>query len=161
MKKTQKRLLVTLCVIVGIVAVLSVAVRLILTREALMELVLPRLERAVRAEITVSDIGVRFPFGFGVDIKGLSFEKTLPQGEVVGFEGETIVELPPDSQICFEGPRTEGPGYDARELIQWVEVVRKGDVCFAEEGSRLSQRFVMLDFLKTLELDDALCPAAE
>jgi len=91
MKKTRKRLLVALCVVVGLVVVLSVAVRVILTRDVLMELVLPRLERAVRAEITVDDIGVRFPFGFGVDIEGLSFEKTLPRGEVVGFESERIV----------------------------------------------------------------------
>jgi hypothetical protein len=91
MKKTQKRLLITLCVVIGIVVILSVAIRVILTRDVLMDLVVPRLERAVRAEITIQDIGVRFPFGFGVDIKGLSFEKTLPQGERVSFESETIV----------------------------------------------------------------------
>jgi hypothetical protein len=91
MKKSQKRILITLCVVLGIVAVLSVALRIMLTKEVLMDLVVPRLERAVQAEITARDIGVRFPFGFGVDIKGLSFEKTLPQGEVIGFESETIV----------------------------------------------------------------------
>jgi len=91
MKRSQKRILVTLCVVIGIVVILSVAIRVILTREVLMDLVVPRLERAVRAEIAVDDIGVRFPFGFGVDIKGLSFEKTLPQGELIRFEGETIV----------------------------------------------------------------------
>ena len=81
MKRAQKRLLIALCVVVGIVVVLSVAVRVMLTKEVLMDLVVPRLEQAVKAEIAVQDIGVRFPFGFGVDIKGLSFEKTLPQGE--------------------------------------------------------------------------------
>ncbi len=91
MKKSQKRILITSCVIVGVVVILSVAVRVMLTRDVLMDLVVPRLERAVQAEITARDIGVRFPFGFGVDIKGLSFEKTLPQGEVIGFESETIV----------------------------------------------------------------------
>lgn len=91
MKRAQKRLLIALCVVVGIVVVLSVAVRVMLTKEVLMDLVVPRLEQAVKAEIAVQDIGVRFPFGFGVDIKGLSFEKTLPQGEHIVFEGETIV----------------------------------------------------------------------
>jgi hypothetical protein len=91
MKKSQKRVLITSCVIVGVVVILSVAVRVMLTRDVLMELIVPRLERAVKAEIAVRDIGVRFPFGFGVDIDGLSFVKTLPQGEQIGFEGETIV----------------------------------------------------------------------
>ncbi|HER43692.1 MAG TPA: hypothetical protein ENO08_04455, partial [Candidatus Eisenbacteria bacterium] len=91
MKKTQKRLLIALCAILGIAAVLSAAVRIVLTKDVLMELVLPRLERAVRAEIAVEDIGVRFPFGFGVDIEGLTFEKTMPQGEVIAFEGDRVV----------------------------------------------------------------------
>ena len=91
MKKSQKRILVVLCVAIGIVVILSVALRVMLTKEVLMDLVVPRLEQAVRAEITAQDIGVRFPFGFGVDIKGLSFEKTLTQGERVSFESETIV----------------------------------------------------------------------
>lgn len=84
-------MLIALCAVLGIVVILSVALRIILTKEVLMDLVVPRLERAVRAEIAVGDIGVRFPFGFGVDIKGLSFEKTLPRGERVCFESETIV----------------------------------------------------------------------
>ncbi|MCK4350495.1 MAG: hypothetical protein KAX13_06535, partial [Candidatus Krumholzibacteria bacterium] len=91
MKRTSRRLLIAACVIVGIVILLSVAVRLILTRDALMELVIPRLETAVGAEIQVGDIGVRFPFGFGVDIRDLSFQKSIPQGETLTVGAERFV----------------------------------------------------------------------
>ena len=91
MKKTSRRLLIATCVIVGIVILLSVAVRLILTRDVLMELVIPRLESAVGAEIQVGDIGVRFPFGFGVDIRDLSFEKSIPQGGTLTVGAERFV----------------------------------------------------------------------
>ncbi len=91
MKRTSRRLLIAACVIVGIVILLSVAARLILTRDVLMELVVPRLETAVGAEIQVGDIGVRFPFGFGVDIRDLSFEKSIPQGEMLVVGAERLV----------------------------------------------------------------------
>ncbi len=91
MKRTSRRLLIAACVIVGIVILLSVAARLILTRDVLMELVVPRLETAVGAEIQVGDIGVRFPFGFGVDIRDLSFEKSIPQGEMLAVGAERLV----------------------------------------------------------------------
>jgi hypothetical protein len=91
MKRTTRRLVIALCIIVGVIIVLSVAIRLILTRDVLMELVVPRIERVVGAEISIGDIGVRFPFGFGVDIKELSFEKKMPQGEILSFGSETLV----------------------------------------------------------------------
>jgi hypothetical protein len=91
MKRNTRRILITLCVIMGVVVVLSVAVRVILTRDVLVDLVVPRLERVVGARISIGDIGVRFPFGFGVDIKDLSFQKAMPQGETIAFESETLV----------------------------------------------------------------------
>ena len=70
MTRGRKRLLVVLCVLIGLIAVLSIAVRLVLTKDRLLAIVVPRIEERVQAAITVQDIGVRFPFGFGVDVKG-------------------------------------------------------------------------------------------
>ena len=91
MKRKSRRLLIAACIVVGVVVLLSVAVRLILTRDVLMELVVPKLETAVGAEIQVGDIGVRFPFGFGVDIRDISLEKSMPQGEVLTAGAERVV----------------------------------------------------------------------
>lgn len=91
MRTRSRRLLIAACVVIGVVVILSVAVRLVLTRDVLIELVVPRLETAIGAEIQIGDIGIRFPFGFGVDIKDLSFERSMPQGEVLNVGMERLV----------------------------------------------------------------------
>ena len=89
MKRKKRNLIIVLCVIVGVVLVASVVLRLVLTRERLISLIVPRVERAVQAEIRIGDIGISFPFGFGVDVRDLSFRKSLPDGGNLSFNSET------------------------------------------------------------------------
>jgi hypothetical protein len=91
MTRGKKRLLIVLCVLVGLVVVLSIAVRLVLTKERLLALIVPRIEERVQASITIEDIGVRFPFGFGVDVKGLEFAKPLADKGNMTFSSERII----------------------------------------------------------------------
>ena len=89
--ETKKRsLLVALCVIAVLVIAASAAVRLLLTRDRLLAILLPRVEKAVNATVTIGDIGVRFPFGFGVDIDELAFEKLLPDTSSFAFSSEKV-----------------------------------------------------------------------
>lgn len=90
MTRGRKKLLIVLCVLVAIIAVLSITVRLILTKERLLAIVVPRIEERVKAAITIQDIGVRFPFGFGVDVKGLEFAKPLADKGDMTFTSERI-----------------------------------------------------------------------
>jgi hypothetical protein len=90
MARKGRGLLITLCVIVGIVVVAAVAARLFLTREKLLAIVIPRVEKAVDAKVSIGDIGINFPFGLGVDIEALSFEKTLPDTSVLTFTSDKV-----------------------------------------------------------------------
>ena len=90
MARKGRSLLVTLCVIVGILIVAVVAVRLLLTREKLLAIVIPRVEKTVSAKVSIEDIGISFPFGFGVDIDGFSFEKVLPDTSVLAFTSKKV-----------------------------------------------------------------------
>jgi len=80
MTKRTKRLLITLCVIAGVIIAASIILRLVLTKERLTALIVPRLEARAGAEIEFADIGVRFPFGFGVRIDGLQVSRAMPEG---------------------------------------------------------------------------------
>lgn len=91
MKRKKRNLIVVLCVIVGVVLIASVVLRLVLTRERLIALIVPRVEKAVRAEIQIGDIGISFPFGFGVDVRDLAFRKALPDGGDLSFASEKVV----------------------------------------------------------------------
>jgi hypothetical protein len=83
MSKRTKRILVTICVIAGVVIAASVILRLVLTKEKLTAMVVPRIEARTGAEIEFSDIGIRFPFGFGVRIDGLKVSRDMPgQGSI-------------------------------------------------------------------------------
>ncbi|GEM_PF-1756418 len=90
MERRIKGLLVLLCVLAGLIVAVSVVLKLVMTRERLIAFAVPRLERAVGAEIELSDIGIRFPFGFGVDIKGLEFSKPLPGGAALDFSSDDV-----------------------------------------------------------------------
>lgn len=83
MTKRTKRLLVTLCVIVGVIMAASIILRVVLTKERLTAMVVPRIEARAGAEIEFTDIGIRFPFGFGVRIDGLKVSKVMPEGGTV------------------------------------------------------------------------------
>ena len=85
-----RRLWITLGVIVLVVVAAAVAVRLVFTKEKLMAIVIPRVERMVGARVTVGDIGIDFPFGFGVSISGLRFEKTLPDTTDMAFISDKV-----------------------------------------------------------------------
>ncbi len=91
MKRKRRNLIVVLCVIVGVVLIASVVLRLVLTRERLIALIVPRVEKAVQAEIRIGDIGISFPFGFGVDVHDLAFRKALPDGGGLSFVSEKVV----------------------------------------------------------------------
>lgn len=90
MTRRKRTLFIVLCVIVGLIVVASVAVRLVFTRDRLMTLVVPRIEKRIGAKIGIGDIGIRFPFGFGVDIRDLTFEKPLPDGSELHFSSGTV-----------------------------------------------------------------------
>jgi hypothetical protein len=83
-------ILITLCVIVGLFIVAVVAVRLFLTRDKLLAIVIPRVETTLDAKVSIGDIGINFPFGLGVDITALSFEKTLPDTSALAFTSEKV-----------------------------------------------------------------------
>ncbi|MGD1049267.1 MAG: hypothetical protein ABR899_11015, partial [Candidatus Krumholzibacteriaceae bacterium] len=90
MARKGRNVLITLGVIVGIFIIAVVAVRLFLTREKLLSIVIPRVEKAVDAKVSIADIGISFPFGLGVDIGGLSFEKTLPDTSTLVFSSKKV-----------------------------------------------------------------------
>jgi hypothetical protein len=78
MKKGMKNLIVTVCIIAGVVAGASIILRIVLTKERLKAMIVPRIEERIEARIEIGDIGIRFPFGFGVRISDLSFGKDIP-----------------------------------------------------------------------------------
>lgn len=90
MARKGRVFVVTLGVIVVLIIVAAVAVRLFFTREKLVGMIVPRIERAVDAQVTIGDIGINFPFGFGVDIEDLSFRKTLPDTNELSFSSEKV-----------------------------------------------------------------------
>jgi hypothetical protein len=90
MARKGRSLLVTLCVIAGILIVAVVAARILLTREKLLAIVIPRVEKSVGAKVSIENIGINFPFGFGVDIDGFSFEKVLPDTSVLAFTSKKV-----------------------------------------------------------------------
>ncbi len=91
MKRKGRVFVIVLCVIVGILIVATVAVRLVLTKDRLIALVVPRIERRVGATIEIGDIGVRFPFGFGVDVRDLVFDKQLPDSSYLSVATERVI----------------------------------------------------------------------
>jgi hypothetical protein len=90
MARKGRGLLVTLGVIVGLFVVAVVGVRLFLTRDKLLAVIVPRIEKAIDAKVSIGDIAINFPFGLGVDITALSFEKTLPDTSALAFTSEKV-----------------------------------------------------------------------
>jgi hypothetical protein len=90
MARKGRSLLITLCVIVGLFVIAAVAARLLLTREKLLAMIVPRVEKAIDAKVSIGDIGINFPFGLGVDITSLSFEKTLPDTSALTFTSDKV-----------------------------------------------------------------------
>lgn len=90
MKRGYRRLLIAAGVVAAVVIVASVVLRLVLTKERLTAMLVPRIERAVGAEIEIEDIAVRFPFGFGVSMRGLSFARPAPGGGAIVFAAEDL-----------------------------------------------------------------------
>jgi len=90
MARKGRVLIITLGVIVALIVVLALAVRIFFTREKLLAMIIPRIEKAIDARVTIGDIGINFPFGFGVDIEALSFEKTLPDTSALTFTSEKV-----------------------------------------------------------------------
>ena len=83
MTKRTKKLLIALCVIAGVIIATSIILRVVLTKERLTAMIVPRIEARTGANIEFTDIGIRFPFGFGVRLDGLKITKDLPEGGMV------------------------------------------------------------------------------
>lgn len=77
MSRRKKTAVIVLSVAAGVLILSTVGLRLLLSRDLLVSMLVPRLEKAVDAKITITDIGVQFPFGFGVDVDGLAFRKDI------------------------------------------------------------------------------------
>ncbi len=77
-----------LALVAAVVVAASVILRMMLTRDRLVALIVPRIEKTVDAKIAIGDMGIRFPFGFGVNVKDLSFEKTLPDSTGILFKAQ-------------------------------------------------------------------------
>ncbi len=88
MTKRTKRLLVTLCVIAGVIIAASIILRVVLTKERLTAMIVPRIEARAGAEIEFADIGIRFPFGFGVRIDRLQVSRVMPEGGAISLTAE-------------------------------------------------------------------------
>jgi uncharacterized protein involved in outer membrane biogenesis len=86
MTKRTKRILITLCVIAGVIIAASVILRVVFTKERLTAMIVPRIEARTGAQIHFTDIGIRFPFGFGVSIDGLEVSRAVPEGGQAGLK---------------------------------------------------------------------------
>jgi len=90
MKRTGRRILITLGIILAVLVAAAVVLRLVFTRDRLVAMILPRAEKALGAEIEVGDVSVQFPFGFGVAIEDLKFQKDLGGGKEMSFSSEKV-----------------------------------------------------------------------
>ncbi len=90
MAAKRKVLWITLAILVSVFIAAIVAVRVALAPDKLKAIVLPRVEKMVGAEVAIGDIKINFPFGFGVDVADLRFNKTLPDTTVLDFSSETV-----------------------------------------------------------------------
>ncbi|MCU0638979.1 MAG: AsmA-like C-terminal region-containing protein [Candidatus Krumholzibacteria bacterium] len=94
MKNGRKTALIILAAAVVAVLAASLILRAVLTRDRLISLIVPKMEKAVDARITIGDMGIRFPFGFGVNVKDISFVKSMPDSTVIDFRaGEAQVRV--------------------------------------------------------------------
>lgn len=91
MKRNSKRALAVLGILAGLIVIASVAVRLVLTEDRLRAMIVPRIEKALDAEISFGGIGIRFPFGFGVSVDDLAFSRAMPGGGRLGFRSDGVV----------------------------------------------------------------------
>ncbi len=91
MKTGRRRaLLITTLVILAVIIISSIALRVIFTRERLLSILVPRAEKALDAEIEVGDIGVEFPFGFGVEAENIAFRKNLENQRELDFSSDKV-----------------------------------------------------------------------
>ena len=58
MTKRTKRLLITICVIAGVIIAASIILRIVLTKERLTAMIVPRIEARAGANIEFTDIGI-------------------------------------------------------------------------------------------------------
>lgn len=132
MKPWVRRLLKISGILLAVVIVLSIGVRIFLTEEKLMALILPRLENALDAEVELAGLQVQFPFGLGVKGTELAFQKQMADAEIdvqvrsfviksslislirrapeikrARFEEITLHYVKPEG-----GPSVEAPGFD-------------------------------------------------
>lgn len=139
MTKGRRFLLIVVCVVVGIIVAASVALRIILTGDRLRTLVVPRVERTIDATVRFGDIGIRFPFGFGVDISDLEFEKTLPGSRALSFtSGKVVVRV---SLLSLIRRRPDIQAVDVSGgTIAVSDTLRDLRLVLAGVGTRLSAR---------------------
>ncbi len=90
MKRTGRRIIITLGIILAVLIVSAVVLRIVFTRDRLVGMILPRAEKALGAQIEVGDVSVQFPFGFGVAIEDLKFQKGLEEGKEIHFSSAKV-----------------------------------------------------------------------
>lgn len=105
MKKTGRRVLITLGVLAAVIIIAAVVLRLVFTQDRLMAIIIPRAEKALQAEIEVGSVGIEFPFGFGVEIEDLKFKRPLSEGKEVSFVSDRVEVKASISSLIRRRPR--------------------------------------------------------
>lgn len=134
-----RRLWITLGVIALVVVAAAVAVRLVFTREKLMAIVIPRVERMVGARVTVGDIGIDFPFGFGVSIADLRFAKTLPDTTDLSFSSDRVTVRASLGSLLRRRPEITSASVE-RGALRLLNANRARDVGVRGLEARLSMK---------------------
>ncbi|MBD3180180.1 MAG: hypothetical protein GF417_11645 [Candidatus Latescibacteria bacterium] len=141
-RKRRRAVLITLSVVAAVLVISTVALRMIFTRERLLGIIVPRAEKALDAGIEVGDIGIEFPFGFGVEARSLTFRKELEENRKLTFSSETVsvkaslVSLirrkPRLSRVILSGARVElsdpvGGGLNASGISSSMSLTPVGE----------------------------------
>ena len=87
LKKGWKILIWVVSIVIAVLIVVSIAVRLIFTKEKLTAMVQPKVEKALNRKVSIEDISPSVLRGLGVDIKGLEISN-LP-----GYEQKNLFKI--------------------------------------------------------------------
>jgi uncharacterized protein involved in outer membrane biogenesis len=86
-KKSWKILIWVVAIFIAVLVIFSIAVRLIFTKEKLISMVQPQVEKALNRKVAIEDISPSVFRGLGVDIKGLEISN-LP-----GYEQKDLFKI--------------------------------------------------------------------
>jgi len=86
-KKGWKILIWIVAVIIALLLITSLAVKLIFTKEKLLAMIQPQVEKALNRKVSIEDVSPSIFKGLGVDIKGLEISN-LP-----GYEQKNLFKI--------------------------------------------------------------------